>query len=485
MKSRYINLGVYLLTLIAVGLYAWKGAYNPTASLIMSAVLMAGMLIVLSIAGWKKRFSKLFPIFAIFWSILYVLIPAAGSFAINLDAEADLFSFFFGRHSVTSMIIALVSLSVAFILLLIKNRHSTILIFFRYVFVSVFLYIFNAAAQNAIFYNGIRSGYESLFVVPAIIGAICFIREIRGSIYAEESPCMKIFLPLAFMYELIIPLISQRGIINRLEMLLLMEEWGLIIAAAAVSAGLILLDELLIKKRNNAPKAEELTPEEQLHSAQTEYDSVSDENTLKIGNIPRWLQLFIWIGYIAIIKFFFPICENSYVLWLGIPLAALAYDFYKVKQKGLLVPDEKLKFDWKAWLILIPAVIALGRVTNEKLTVLAFGAALLLAYLICLQIANSNTDSVIMTCFAGVAAVILKFAFSVEVEEFSISDSIPDIIAVLALSAVWCIICTSLKKATRNTAGVNEKEYSIITIINKYVPAAVFAAAIIGFIFRP
>lgn len=475
MKSVHINLSVYLLTLATSAVYLWKLDPKTTSSYITGGVILGLLLFFLITGGLKNTFASKIPVFILFWSALYVLLPAdvnpSASQGIRiLEPLKYAYEQIIGNWQIMVTAIAIMLIFGLFY----KANKSIIIILIKYAATCVVFYGISKGIAEAM---GQSVSWTTLAVVPLVIGVFCCCKELNGAIMDVEKHALFRFFVVSLVYELAVATVFNSIAFNRLEALTSLKPWLLMVLVALGCAGLTLYETLTADKQVDsiAQSEQEDQYEYKEQNSYADPKSQIDQSLVAGASYKYWL-FGLWVVLTIATKLLIP-SFNPVVLFSGLAIANVAYTYYRQKHLSLL-PDVKTgNIDYKAWLILFLGVLILERLSNEKRLALIPICALAIAYVICLAEKAKHISSPVMVCFAGVAVVIIKYLLTFK--ELNASS----IIVTLLLAAAWTIMCIYLNKVSENNAKVCENEYVLARSVAKYTPAVLYIAVSLTYLF--
>ena len=452
----HLNISLFLLSLVATIAYLILGDYfQEQAFLFAGGILLVVLFILLAVRGFQKSVFSSLPIFAVFWALLYTLLPEA----FMLSRRMELFGSSVGRFfSAVVVLLPFLAVALVAIFLLWKfakdSRHFLIVILYYVAYGTVLTSLFMAAIYSAM--PSESEVFRAAMLGPIFFGGVCLCLELSASFLRNGRIYWKTFFWLTFIFG-VLALFAGPTAVWSIERILMGTDYRLI-----TTFGVILLGVLLLP----------------LHTTDDDYDQVLRGYRNQI----LACFFFLWGGY-SLLTIVWPQFFHQLVFFFGVPLAYLLYTFLRRFHGKKLPLMQKLDNTFLATYCLFVLVIllALGRTIMLRPFYLVFPVALLVLRYVCAALASKAQQPVVLHCFYGVASLILLLAIRLDLSDDMFQFPLVNL---LILSLFWCAVCFFLAKVSRDTTHVYPSEYVLVNQVRTGIPVILSVLALLLLLFQ-
>lgn len=454
LTNTHLNVTLYLVTLAAAAAHLVWNAHLTAPFLIPFVAILLFLLLLLAVRGFQQTFSSTLPIFAAFWSILYVTLPVAdtlqtGTLVQNLS------------RCLSYLLPVLPLLLVALVALVLlhkfsKDSHHFILVILRYLALGVILALISMALIYTILPVETEI-YRAALLGPLFFGGVCLCMELASSLGDTYRSYRSHFVWLTLCFSLM-PLVVGPTALWSVEQILMGQNYRLPCAVAVILLGVLSL------------------------SLKT---SIDDWNTPLKGYQNQILAcfFFLWSAY-SLLTMVWNQFFHQAVFFFGAPLAYLLYVFLRRYHGKWLPMMQKSGNQFLAAYTLSALVLllALGRTIALRPEYLVLVAVLLVVRYICTALADKGQKPLVLHCFQGVASLLLLTAARVSLSFSALSPFL--LASLLVIAAFWCVLCFFLFHATPDTTRVYPNEYAFANKIRGWIPAALSVLSLLLLLFR-
>lgn len=456
LNQTHFNIFLFLSTLAATAAYLILGEpYQRQAILVTGIVLLALLLILLALRSFQTPVASSLPLFAVFWALLYTLLPRASSLPHQIGAFGSSLGRFFSRAAAALPILAVALVAIFLLRKFAKDsRHFLIVILYYLAYGTALTVLFMAAVYAVL--SSEAEALRAAMLGPVFFGGVCLCLELAASFAKTSQLYRKLFFWLTLVFG-ILTLVAGPTAVWTIEGILLGNDCRLV-----TTFGVILLGALSLSLKTNAD----------------DYDKV-----LK-GSPNQILAFFFFLwGCYSLLTMVWPQFFHQLVFFFGVPLAYLLYTFLRCFHGKKLPLMQKTDNSFLAGYCLSALVLllALGRVIMLRPLYLVFPVALLMLRYVCAVLADKAQRPMVLHCFHGVASLTLLLAARVD-----LSDNVsPFPLSSLLITAFfWCVVCFFLAKVSMDTTHVYPSEYVVVNRVRAAIPVILIILTLLLLLFQ-
>lgn len=404
-------------------------------------IIEASVLALLALGIFLGRTDSLvrdIPFFAIGWVLITVLLPNFHLTLPMLGIRLDRLLMWLGDGDISGALVAGI-LAFSVLQLLFRKKDSIVFIILRHI---ALLFLLKGAMEF------LAGGDERrTFAVLILMCLLSFLYELKTKAdgYRERRTLCTLLCGLAYLASFFIFETGDAFWYIPEQKILLNLTIG-----AGIMGGFIILDEY--NKRKNLNIAA---------NSFHDFGGVLVFWCLTSLIMQIWPDVMNWYA-LAIMPMILYYCYGSFIRqWLNVTHGS----------------------EWKAfvvtWSLCTVGLLLFGKYLNQESYVCLLMIALLIAAAACWRVtAKGEKDRQVMTCFLGIAAILMLTAASFP-ELYGADVMLKVLIGIAMLSVGWCVLCGTTEKLNNQASSLYTNEFTTAIKIERYVPLALLAVAVI------